>query len=195
MQVGVELGRKLIHLGSALFAVLYYYTDRGFMLWLMGVLTVLAIGLEVARQRSPAVRRLIQRVAGGVFRSSEQSEVTGATYVSIAILLTILLFAKPVAIACIAMLSVCDSLAALVGQRFGKARFLGKSVAGSGAFFLSALAIGCWLLPNVWAALAGALAGTLAEAQEIRLGRVQVNDNVAIPLLAGLAVTVVLSRS
>lgn len=193
MGVGVELGRKIIHLGSAGFALLYAYTDRTFMLALMAGLTVMAVVLEVARQRSPGLQRLIQRIAGGVFRSVEQSEVTGATWVSLAILLTIALFAKQVAIACIVILAVCDSLAALVGQRFGKARFFGKSVAGSGAFFLSALLIGHWLLPSVWAAIAGAATGAVAEALDVRIGPLRINDNVAIPLLSGLAITLVLA--
>lgn len=193
MGVGVEIGRKIIHLGSAGFALLYHYTNRPFMLVLMAGLTLLAVVLEIGRQRWPALQRLIQRVAGGVFRNVEQSEVTGATWVSLAILLTIALFSKPVAIACIVILAVCDSLAALIGQRFGKARFFGKSVAGSGAFFLSALLIGYWLLPSVWAAIAGAATGTLAEALDVRIGALKINDNVAIPLLTGLAFTLVLA--
>ncbi len=99
------------------------------------------------------------------------------------------LFPKQVAIAALLILSVSDSAASLIGLRFGRGQFLGKSPAGSFAFFVTALAILWLLLPrdSLGIILVTALVATCTEAlPALRLGRFELNDNLTVPLVTGL---------
>jgi dolichol kinase len=135
---------------------------------------------------------LIDRWLGRIIRQAEAHTLTGATYVTLAALLTIVLFEKPIAITALLFMSVSDALASLVGIRFGRARFFGKSLAGSAAFFVSAGVIGLLVLSATpLIALAGALVGTVVEAVPLKIGGYRLDDNLSIPLIAGAAMTAV----
>jgi dolichol kinase len=188
MTYGDELRRKLIHFGSAAFPLVYWATNQTVMLCVLIPLAVLAIVLETLRQYRPGVRALIDRCLGRVLRSTEARTLTGATYVTLANLLAILLFEKRIAVTVLLFLSVSDALASLVGIRFGRVRFLGKSLAGSTAFFVSAGAIGLCVLPDMpLVALAGALLATIVEALPLKAGEHKLDDNLLIPLVTGAA--------
>ena len=84
------------------------------------------------------------------------------------------------------MLIISDTIAALIGKRFGKPRFFGKSIEGSFAFFLSGVIVVA-LTPKVaylpMEYLIGAVAvmvGTIVEAVPVGT-----DDNLAIPLATG----------
>ena len=191
MTYGDEIRRKLVHLGSGVFPVAYWLTDRPFMLRVLVPLVVVAIVTETLRHQSPGFRAFIDRWLGRIIRKAEAHTLTGATYVTLAALLTIVLFEeKPIAITALLFLSVSDALASLVGIRFGRARFFGKSLAGSTAFFVSAGAIGLFMLSATpLIALAGALVGTVVEALPLKIGGYRLDDNLSIPLIAGAAMT------
>lgn len=181
-----EVGRKSIHLGSSIFAVVYWFTDQTFMLRLMIPLTLFGLVVETLRQFSPPVQSFVQRCLGKVMRVEEEKVFTGATYVALGVLLSILLFPKPIAITVMLFLSISDALASLVGIKFGTVRFLGKSLAGSTAFFLSAAGIALWAMPEARVVgLAGAAIATLTEAVSLRWGRLKLDDNLSIPLVSG----------
>jgi dolichol kinase len=96
------------------------------------------------------------------------------------------------------MLMVGDGAAALVGRRYGRHRYpfvlaASKSLEGSAAFLLTALLTALPLAlaappghpPLTPAQLGlGALTATLAEALDL-----PANDNVRVPLVAGLVMT------
>ncbi|MFQ6048849.1 MAG: diacylglycerol/polyprenol kinase family protein [Phycisphaerae bacterium] len=185
-----EIRRKLIHLGSAAFPIAYWATDQRFVLRVLIPLAVVAIVLETLRHWRPGFRALIDRLLGRVLRQAEAHTLTGATYVTFAALISIVAFPKPVAVTVLLFLSVSDALASLIGLRFGKVRFFGKSLAGSAAFFISASAIALYLLPTTrLLALAGALIGTVVEALPLKIGEHKLDDNLSIPLITGAAMT------
>jgi dolichol kinase len=190
MTYGDEIRRKLIHLSSGAFPVAYWLTDRPFMLRVLVPLVVVAIVAETLRHWSPGFRAFIDRWLGRIIRQAEAHTLTGATYVTLAALLTIVLFEKPIAITALLFLAVSDALASLVGIRFGRARFFGKSLAGSTAFFVSAGVISLLVLSATpLIALAGALVGTVVEAVPLKIGGYRLDDNLSIPLIAGAAMT------
>jgi dolichol kinase len=192
MTDGDEIRRKLVHLSSGAFPVAYWLTDRPFMLRVLVPLVAVAIVAETLRHQNPGFRALIDRWLGRIIRQAEAHTLTGATYVTLAALLTIVLFEKPIAITALLFMSVSDALASLVGIRFGRARFFGKSLAGSAAFFVSAGVIGLLVLSATpLIALAGALVGTVVEAVPLKIGGYRLDDNLSIPLIAGAAMTAV----
>lgn len=185
-----EISRKVLHLASATIPLVYVFVAQDAMLRLLTPCVVITVVIELLRHLSPGFQRVFRRLVGFMLRSAEWPRVTGATYVMVAALLSVWLFPKPVAIAALLILSISDSAASLIGLHFGRVRFLGKSLAGSLAFFVTALAILWIVLPDFkgLAASAAALA-TLVEALPVlKLGRLELNDNLTIPLLTGAAI-------
>jgi dolichol kinase len=123
-------------------------------------------------------------------REKEQSSLTGSSYVLVAAFVSYLAFGKEIAILCVSFLAIGDVAAAVVGQRFGRTRLLGKAVEGDLACFFSCLAIGFILyylgldviLPTIAIGAMGAAVGQAVQTP--------VDDNLTIPLLAGLLMAV-----
>jgi dolichol kinase len=169
-----EFSRKVLHLTAATTPVVYMFISRETALWLLGLCAAIAVAIEVLRQVSPRFAVLFRRTVGFMVRTTEWTRVTGATYVLLGALLSVWLFPKPIAIAVLFIQVISDTAASLMGLRYGRTRFWGKSVVGSGAFFLTALA-------------------TLAEAlPALRFGRYELNDNLVVPLLTGSALCLLL---
>jgi len=183
----VEISRKVLHVSSALIPLVYIFIDRETMWWLLVPCVCLIVAIEILRQVNPRGRRLFRRCFGVMVRGTEWHRLSGSTYVLVGALVSVWVFPKTIAIAGLLVLSISDSAASLVGLRFGRASFLGKSLAGSFAFFASSVIILWFAWPQSHGvALAAALVATIAEAlPSIRLGRVELNDNLTIPLLTG----------
>jgi dolichol kinase len=108
----------------------------------------------------------------------------------IAALLSVIVFDHDVAIAALGFLVLGDAAAAIVGKRFGKPLYWGKSPHGSVACFGICLAVGIPLLGSPGLALIGALAATLAEALPSPL-----DDNLRVPIFSGIAMQLALRLS
>lgn len=189
-----EVRRKLIHLGASVFPLIYALVERPVMLAITAALVIGLLGPDLARLYSERMQMLATRVMGPVLRGAETRTLTGATWMAIAGLLCVLLFPKWIAIVAFLFLSISDALAALIGRRFGRAAPGRKSLAGSGAFLASALAIALLLLPGqALAAAAGAVTATVAEALRLRIGSFEVDDNLTIALVGGGTIYAVMS--
>lgn len=122
--------------------------------------------------------------------AASQSELCQFTlapiYFAVGILLTLVLFPAPASYAAVAIFTLGDSTASLVGGAFsrGGLRFnRAKSLEGSlGGFFFAFLAGSVFVSP--WLALAGAMVGMFIEYLPL-----PVNDNLLIPLVTGLFLT------
>ncbi|MBX2990585.1 MAG: dolichol kinase [Bacteroidetes bacterium] len=186
----VELVRKTIHLCSLSIPVVYYFITKSTALSILLPLTLLFGLSDLARVYHPPTRELYHKLFGWLLRKHElddgERNLNGATYVLIAACLFIWIFPKVVFITAFSILIISDTLAALVGRKFGKRRFLNKSLEGAAAFFLSALVVVA-LTPKVdggWMEyLIGgiaALAGAVVESWLTKF-----DDNLSIPLVVG----------
>lgn len=186
----VEVVRKSIHLCSLSIPVVYYFISKSDALTILVPLT-LAFGLsDLARVYHAPTRALYHRLFGWLLRRHERDDgerrLNGATYVLLSACLCIVLFPKLVFITAFSILIVSDTLAALVGRKFGKRPFLRKTREGSAAFILSALLV-IALAPKAeggageyLVGAAAALAGTLVESWFV-----SIDDNLSIPLTVG----------
>ncbi len=187
-----EISRKVLHLLSASIPLTYLLLPRDPMLGLLGLGVLIAVTVELLRHALPPFQAYFRRCVGFMVRSGEWGRITGATYVMIGALLCVWLFPKPIAIAALLIESVSDSAASLIGLRYGREQFLGKSLAGSTAFFLTALAILWAALPEArGVAFIAALVATATEAlPAFRWGMFELNDNVLVPLMTALCVMI-----
>jgi dolichol kinase len=181
-----ELIRKTIHLSSALTPLIYTAISRDLALRILLPIAAAIIAIDILRQVVPRLRVFYDRRFGHLMRSDERWRLSGASHVMLAQVACIMLYPKPVAVTALFFLSVSDALASLVGMSVRSPRWLGKSLAGSGAYLVSALglAIIC-LWPHLLAAVAGAVVAMVVEALPLRVFGARVDDNLSVPLAAG----------
>jgi len=184
---GKEMIRKSIHLSTSLFAFLYYYFDKPLMLAISLVLTAGFLFVDLLRMFSGQIEKYFHIVFSGLLRNREMSrDLTGATYLFAGISLTILLFERNIAIASILVLTISDTIAAVIGKKFGRNKIGAKSVEGSIAFFISTVII-IWFVikPDIFLLLFISALISFIEAAPLFI-----NDNLSIPLFSGLLLTV-----
>jgi dolichol kinase len=116
--------------------------------------------------------------------------VNGATWVLISATVAVLLFSKIVAITVFSILIISDMVAALIGRRYGKRKLFDKSVEGTAAFIISAALIVVGLYGifdlNLIFLIAGVFGGTVAGLVEAASVSLKLDDNLSIPLSAGI---------
>ena len=181
-----EVYRKMIHFGSAVFPISYYYSlSREQMLWLLGGLSALFLFGELLRMNVEPFKRFFKLIFSAVVRESEDHTITGATTVFIAGFLTVLIFERPVAIFAMLILSLADATAALIGRKWGNHSLFEKSVEGTMTFLIVALALAFLLpdLPRVGAVAAAGIA-TIAEVLPS-----PIDDNLIVPLSAATTIS------
>ena len=186
-----ELVRKLIHLFSLSIPIIYYFVSRGEGILILSILTAVALILDLTRYISPSVGKVFYRFFGFLLRKHEvdsrKKNLNGATYVLISALICIILFPKVLFITAFTILIISDTMAALIGRKFGKHKFLSKSLEGTLAFFVSA-SIVVFFTPKMENLPAEYLIGLIAAAvgaivENISFGFA--DDNLAIPISIG----------
>jgi len=187
-----EVVRKAIHLSSLSIPIVYYFVSRETALSIL-IPLALAFGLsDIARLLHPPTGRLYERYIGFLLRRHERNDrgrhLNGATYVLLSATLCVFLFPKVIVITAFAIMIVSDTSAALIGRKFGKHPFMGKSFEGTAAFFVSALAVVAvapkvsYLPTEYLIGVGAALLGALVEAFPAII-----DDNLSIPVSIGAA--------
>jgi len=187
-----ELVRKSIHLFSLSIPIIYFFISRSFALLLLVPITSAFLVVDLARYYFPPVGQWFYRWFGWLLRRHEtdltQKRLNGASNVLLAALLSVFIFPKIIAINAISILIISDTTSALVGRRFGRHRFLAKSLEGSLGFFISAVLvvlvapkIGRLPIEYIIGFIAAAI-GTVVEALPIKI-----DDNISVPLSIGFS--------
>ena len=179
-----EYIRKIIHLFNLIipFGYLYVINDKYIMVQILILLTIVFLFIDIARHRIVWIQSIFNLLFNSMLRGHElKGHLTGATWVMIGSLITIILFSKPVAVIALIFMSLGDTAAGLIGQRFGKHKVGNKSWEG----FLAGLIICCIVAINFsFLPLKISLAGALV-AMAMELLPIPLDDNFKIPLGSG----------
>ncbi len=186
-----ELLRKSIHLTSLLIPIIYYFIPKELGLTLLIPLVAISLLIDTLKIFSRKFRALFIKFFGFMLREHEldasKHTYTGATFVLLSALISMLLFPKIIFITAFSILIISDTSAALIGRKYGRHKFLAKSLEGSTAFFISAVIV-VLLAPKVTGSvteyligIAGAFVATFGE----NLSYGWADDNFVIPLSAG----------
>jgi len=204
LSFGAELRRKALHLTALGFPVGIVLVRRPIALAILITMAVVAVALDVLRQRSDVFRGPFLKVFSGLMRAEEIPDrgapivLNGAVWMCIAAAACAILYSAPIAAAALIMQQIGDAAAAIVGRRFGKNKWPGlrKTLEGSAALAVAAFS-SAWLFAQlpvdglsealpVGLLAAGAVTAALAEALPM-----PVDDNLRVPLLAGAAMLLV----
>jgi len=186
-----ELVRKLIHLSSLSIPIIYYFISTRSAAIILGILTAVALLLDLTRHFHPSFGNIFYKIFGFLLRKHEidkkQKNLNGATYVLISALVGVLIFPKVVFITAFSILIISDTMAALIGRKFGRHKFLLKSLEGTLAFFVSACIV-VFFTPKIGnfpeeyiIGFSAAFVGAIIENVSTRL----IDDNLSIPLSVG----------
>lgn len=183
-----ELYRKGIHMVSLSIPFVYYFITKQLALTLLIPLLVFSLVIDYGRYYSSALAEYVKKFFGFLMRKHEwdhkKKNLNGATYVIMSAVFVILIFPKIFVITAFAVLIIGDVAAALIGRRFGKTKFLFKSLQGTLAFFFFSCIV-VIAAPKVKGILAEYLIGFVAVA----IGAIAENisgtwadDNFTIPV-------------
>ncbi len=186
-----ELIRKCIHLGSLSIPIIYYYVHRETALAWLVPMTLLSVFIDVGRHYIPAIHRMVEQLFDKILRPHERRMglLSGATYVLISALVCVAIFPKLIAVTAFSILIVSDSASAIFGRKFGKHRFLDKSLEGTLAFIVTAWLVilitpkAGWVPIEYFIGAFAAIVGGVAEAASVSL---HLDDNFSVPVSIGL---------
>ena len=173
--------RKLFHVTGSIIPVVYFLTDKQTALILTASMFVVDIVLEVLRIKSFMKIAFIENN----MKKEESNRLSGSFFYILSGLITIILFGRNIAISSLFILSIADPLSSFIGGRFGRVRFLGKSLEGTMTFFIVAFVILRVFSFSIPMATAGAVIASLTELFSSRF----IDDNLSIPLATGVALT------
>ncbi|VVB89549.1 Uncharacterised protein [uncultured archaeon] len=195
-----EIRRKSFHLTGSLIPIVYYFLSKETAVLGLSVINLILFLMEWLRLKGKIT------LPEMLLRPHENKQVAAYIYFQMAALFSIILFDKTVAIAAILMLAIGDTVSGLAGSlikggnvRSKDKRFAIKPFPIMAAMFLACVAIGLIFLSlplaqdmihlSYYVYIAGALGATLGDAVAVRIkGRV-VDDNLMIPLVAGVFMT------
>lgn len=197
----VELRRKTIHAAGSLFAVAYYFIDKETAVMGLAILNTVLLVVEWLRLSGKL------RLPEILLRPHENKQVAAYIYFQMAVLISVMAFEKTIAIAAILMLAIGDTASGLAGAvikngnvRYSREKFIIKPFPIMLVMFAICVLIGALLqyLPpapdmnyisfRVYAG--GALGATLGDAVPLRIQGRPIDDNLMIPLLSGVFMTI-----
>ena len=180
-----EYYRKIIHIFNIVipFTYLFFFDSRFQVLCILVPLTVFAIIIEYLRVHSVIIKKLFGDFLISMLRLHEMDgKYTGATWVFIGSTITIAIFPKEIAIISLVYMSIGDTVAGLVGRKFGKIKFYDKTIEGSLAGLIFCLLSG--YLVQLSLPMEVVISGAFA-AMFIELLPISIDDNLSVPLFAG----------
>ncbi|MCP5370056.1 MAG: hypothetical protein H6909_05160 [Rickettsiaceae bacterium] len=191
-----EIKRKIFHLSALLLPFSYIFISKLSMCIILFILSTIILSLDTYKNYSIKIKELIEKIFSPILRSEEkegQSLLSGASYMFIGLFITALLFPKGLTINAWFILIISDSLAAIIGMIYGQKLENGKSLAGSIAFFVSAVVVSIFsyfIIPHNISfkiIIICCLATTMVE---FFSSSIRINDNFTIPFTYSLCAVI-----
>jgi dolichol kinase len=187
-----ELIRKGIHMCSLSIPIIYYHITTELAIKILLPLTLITVSIDLLRYYHEPTSKFFYKLFGFILRKHELDEkkknLNGASWVFLSALFSVIIFPKIIFVTAFSALIICDSSAALIGRKYGKRKFLSKSLEGTLAFFVSGILV-VLFTPKIYYSFEEYLIGIAA----IAVGAVAENlsygyadDNLSIPVSIGL---------
>jgi dolichol kinase len=208
-----EIRRKLLHLFALIMPLAIFYAPQfslpKFLVPIaLFVLFSLSVIVELLRFKVPFIQKIVLTLFGSMMRKEEHAIVSGWTWVIGAAFLCSVLFRNNphVSLISLTLFIIGDAVAALVGIGVGRIKIGKKTLEGSLACFLACLAMFYTVFPFVPGLMSNlglkrfpdgiiwitSIIITLFELIPLRITkRIIINDNIAVPIIAGYTLIIV----
>jgi len=189
-----ELPRKIFHVLSLLYYVLYRALGVTRAIFWMALWTLAVGAAEAARLFFPKLNRLVLGPFSGIARPEEKSRVSGLFHTTLGSLLLFIVFGKnPKAVAfALGCAALGDAAAALGGKALGRHSIgPGKTLEGSLSCLAVCAGVGLFLGLGWAPSLSAAAAATAVEYAPVTSW---FNDNLWMPLVAAGALQLALLK-
>ena len=182
-----EFARKAIHLSNAIIPLSYYYflPDKLDMIIILASCLILCFFIEIYRKINQKLSIFFSNWFEFMMRDKEKKgEITGATWVFVGALFTILLVPDPFNVISLLFLSFGDTFAAIIGKKVPYIKLGRKTLSGSIAGFFACISVGLIIdIPITYEIIIfGAFMAMFIEVLPL-----PINDNVSIPIFSGLS--------
>lgn len=182
----IPVGRRVFHLVAAsCTTLLALVIPEPAYMTLVGSGALFSLAVDVGRQRAGFFNRAYMGIFGSILKPAEATDITGATYLLIAIFFAFYFFGMDVALPVLMFIAVGDPVAALVGTRCPGPRVWGKSPVGSLAFIAASMAVWAILVSGGFGVWSWAVAVTAIVAAAVEFAPLPLDDNLTVPLIAG----------
>jgi dolichol kinase len=188
-----EILRKSIHLTSLWIPITYILYGQNICFILLIIATIGMLIIDLARiskgKLNHSLMPLLQATKiDQVFRLHENNTLSGASYMLVGALFSILIFNQTTFVTAYTILMISDTLAAIIGLSFGKHKLIGnKTIEGTLAFFISALTIALIFGASIYLAIIACIFTTIAE---LFAKKLKIDDNLLVPLSYGITLLV-----
>ena len=187
----IILRRGLAHMFVGLsIAVAVLLLPRVVLLIPLGVVSFILLAVDILRFRNLRMKRWFSSFFKPLLREEEGRSLTSASYMFVASFIALLVFQRDIVVLILCFLAVGDAVAKVIGSYIGKRRLFGKTLEGSLACFVSCIMVGfalyyAGLSVSPLVILLGSISATVIEAMPF-----PINDNLTMPLSAGLVIMV-----
>jgi dolichol kinase len=187
----LEIKRQLIHITLGLIIVSMLYFDLINYLSLIFA-TIILINFSILTKNNikiPIFNFFLKRLERDYEKKCVRAK--GFIFYLIGSTFVVYFFSKEIAIACILILAFGDSVSRLVGpygylkHPFNSAKFIEGIIAGCFAATIASM----FFVPFTYAITASSIA-MFIESLEIRINKFKIDDNLTIPIVAGIVMTV-----
>lgn len=195
----LHLLRKAWHMttgGVGLLLFLSLGASQHFIGMVLVGFSLAGFAFEFIRLRSRVINTLVLKTMGPLMRSSERESCSGLPFYALGVGASLLLFERDIAILSVLFLVFADPISSLFGILYGQHRLIpGKSLEGSIAGFVT-----CYLVTFMWLTQTQTITGPQVVGFCFLCGLVGAvsellsfvaDDNLTIPLLSGLGITLV----
>lgn len=194
--ISFEIKRKTFHLSAIFFPLLYIFIPKYMMCAILFVACSIVLFIDIYKNYSLKIKGLAESFFKPILRPQEQNGqllLSGASYMFSGLFLSALLFSKGLTINAWLILILSDSFAAIIGIVYGTKLSNGKSLAGSVAFFISAVLVSIFsyfIAPHnitLGVIFTACLTTTMVE---FFSPSIKINDNFTIPLTYSFSVII-----
>ncbi len=194
----LHLLRKLWHITTGslgLFAFTRSTLDQ--QTWGFIVLAIALFGflVDITRARFPQINIMVIRMMGPLMRRSEKEGLSGLPFYALGVSLSLFFFNRDIAILSVMFLVFSDPLSSFFGVLYGKDKIMpNKSLQGAVAGFFTCYLITLFYTMNHVTLgnhilIFAVVAGIIGAASEL-ISAFNIDDNLTIPVLSGLGMTV-----
>lgn len=193
LKIHFELRRQIAHLiiGGGIALLIYTGMIQTYDLFLILIAGGLLI---IVYKKFPDRIPVITQVLSLFERKEDRKHFPGkgSFFLILGITLTMIVFPKDIAVPSIIILAVADSVNSITGRYFGSMQNPFnrlKSIEGSLIGCLAATSAAS-IFVGFWPAFFASLSASFVESLHVQIGKFHLNDNISIPLISGLVLSV-----